>query len=197
MKAARLFPLVALTVLAVVAGVYFLAGRPGASSQGQAAIGGPFVMTDQTGARRDQTVLKGKWSAVFFGYTFCPDVCPTTLQTLARAQALMGPKAKDLQIVFVTVDPQRDTAQALRTYLSNPVFPKGVVGLTGTKEEVERIARAYRVYFARQGEGDDYLMDHSVVTYLMGPDGRFDSVIGPNQTPDQVAQQIRRRMAGA
>jgi protein SCO1/2 len=131
---------------------------------------------------------------VFFGYTFCPDVCPTTLQALAAVQDQLGPKAKDFQVVFVSVDPARDTPVKLKDYLSTHGFPAGVIGLTGAPEQVARAAKAYRVYFARHGDGPDYLMDHSVATYLMDPDGRFAAVLAPGETPQEAAAQIVKEM---
>jgi len=165
-------------------------------SSGTAAIGGPFQLVDQNGRAVDQTILNGKWSAVFFGFTYCPDVCPTTLQTLAAAEEALGDKADDLQIVFISVDPERDTPQQLKTYLSLEAFPRDVIGLTGTPEQVAAAAKAYRAYFHKNGEGDDYLVDHSTFTYLMHPQGRFNTVIAHNTPPDEVAAKIRQAMAG-
>jgi len=167
-----------------------------AGAFGQAKIGGPFHLTNQDGKAVDESVLKGKWSAVFFGYTFCPDFCPTNLQLLAHAQHKLGPKANNLQVVFVSIDPARDTPQTLKAYLSNQGFPKGAIGLTGTATEVAEAAKAYKVYYARSGKGSDYLMDHSTVTYLMDPQGRFHGVIRPDATPDEIAKQVSAAMGG-
>jgi len=182
--------------LAVAIGLAALIARNPAGSAGQGAVGGPFAMVDQNGRPVDESVLKGKWSAVFFGYTFCPDVCPTTLQTLAVAQDRLGPKAKELQIVFVTVDPKRDTADQLKAYLSADSFPKGTVGLTGTPEQVAAIAKAYHVYYAAEGQEDGYLVSHSTPTYLMNPKGGFNRVIPYNLPPEEVARQISDAMRG-
>lgn len=153
-------------------------------------VGGPFHMVDQTGKAVDDSLLKGRWSLVFFGYTFCPDVCPTTLTTLAQAQDRLGPKARKLQVVFVSVDPERDTPAQLKTYLSSPSFPKGTVGLTGTPAQVAEITKAYKVFYQKQGTGPDYAMDHSAAIYLMDPKGRFDRVVAPGISPDEIARQI-------
>jgi protein SCO1/2 len=147
-------------------------------------------MVDQDGRAVDQRILSGRWSAVFFGYTYCPDVCPTTLQTLAAAATRLGPRGKDLQVVFVSVDPERDTPAQLKTYLSNQAFPARTIGLTGTPEQVSRIARAYRVYYARQGQGPGYSVDHSAAIFLMNPRGQFDRVLSESFGPDRIAQQI-------
>ena len=109
--------------------------------------GGAFHLVDQTGKPVSENILKGKWSAVFFGFTYCPDVCPTTLQVLAQAQDQLGPRAKDFQVVFVSVDPGRDTPEQLANYLSNSAFPKATLGLTGTPAQIAQIARAYRVVY--------------------------------------------------
>jgi protein SCO1 len=203
------FRIVFITACLVLAGLVgaFVLTRPGAfvvipprgaaataGATGNAAIGGPFQLVDQNGRAVDQRILNGKWSAVFFGYTFCPDACPTTLQELAAVQDQLGPKAKDFQVVFFSVDPARDTPAKLKAYLSTHGFPTGVTGLTGTPEQVARAAKAYRVYYARHGDGPDYLMDHSVATYLMDPGGRFVAVLAPGETPKAVAAQISKEM---
>jgi protein SCO1/2 len=191
--------------VAVVAGagklVYSLwpAPAPPASS-GQALIGGPFQLVDQDGKPVDQHVLDGKWSAVFFGYTYCPDVCPATLTTLAAAKARMGAKADRLQVVFVSIDPERDTPAQLKTYLESPAFPKPILGLTGTPEQVKTIARAYRVYYAKAGgtkPGDKaYLMDHASAIYLVNPKGQFGRLVDPQLPPDEMAKALGEGMAG-
>lgn len=161
-----------------------------------ALVGGPFTLVDQDGRTVDESLLKGKWSAVFFGYTYCPDVCPGTLQVLAQGLDRLGPKAKDVQVVFVSVDPARDTPAQLKTYLSSPVFPKGAIGLTGTPQQVAEVAKAYRVYYAKSGDGPDYAMDHSSIVYLMDPKGRFDRVLAFGLTPEEIAKQIGDAMRG-
>jgi protein SCO1/2 len=159
-------------------------------------VGGPFHMVDQDGKQVDESILKGKWSLVFFGYTFCPDVCPTTLQTVAQAEDRLGPKAKKLQVVFVTIDPARDTPRQLKTYLASPAFPKGTIGLTGTAAQVDAAAKAYKVFYQKQGTGPDYAMDHSSAVYLMDPKGRFDRVVAYGLSPDEIAHQVSEAMRG-
>jgi protein SCO1 len=165
-------------------------------SSGEALVGGPFQMVDQNGKSVDQSLLKGKWSAVFFGYTYCPDVCPTTLQALAQAEAKLGDKAKNLQVVFVSVDPARDTPAQMKAYLSTPAFPKDAIGLTGTPAQVAAAAKAYRVYYQKDGQGEGYSVAHSSIVYLMNPDGKFDRALTESQTPSEVATQIGDAMAG-
>ena len=159
-------------------------------------IGGPFKLVDQDGRARDERLLKGKWSAVFFGYTYCPDVCPTTLQSLAEAQDRLGPKAARLQVVFITVDPERDTPAQLKTYLSGGAFPKGTVGLTGTPVQVAAAAKAYHAFFQKEGTGADYSVQHVSAVYLMDPKGRFNRVVAFGLGPEEIARQISEAMRG-
>jgi protein SCO1 len=192
-----LWTLVGLAVLGL-AGVtvwrYAGPGARGAAASSGPAIGGPFQLVDQTGRPVDQSILRHRWTAVFFGYTFCPDVCPTTLQTLGAASEQLGPRAKDFQVVFVTVDPARDTPAKLKDYLSSAAFPRGTIGLTGTPEQIAAVARAYGVYYQKDGAGAGYAVDHSSAIYLMNPEGRFDSVIAFGLTPEQTRDQILKAM---
>jgi protein SCO1/2 len=165
------------------------------SATGQGSVGGPFQLVNQDGEAVDQTMLNGKWSLVFFGFTYCPDFCPTTLQALAATRSRLGPAADDLQIVFISVDPARDTPRALKAYLASDGFPPGVIGLTGSEEQVKTAAAAYRAYYQRVGTGPDYTMNHSLTIYLVGPDGRFRSALSHDLGPERSAQLIRRVMA--
>ena len=168
------------------------------SSQAQGSEpGGPFTLVNQDGRPVDQSVLKGKWSVVFFGYTFCPDFCPTTLTTLGKAMDELGPKASDAQVVFITVDPARDTPAAMKTYISSRVFPKNIIGLTGTQAQIAQTAKEYVVYYQKEGTGSTYTMDHSTALYLMDPNGKFHSVIADGLTPEEDARQISEAMRGA
>lgn len=174
---------------AVVTGLAVRRGvlRP---SQQTAAIGGPFHLIDQSGRPVDQKVLQGKWSAVFFGYTDCPDACPTTLFALAQAEAALGARAKDFQTVFISVDPARDTPQVLARYLANPSFPRHVVALTGGAQQVAQAAHAYKVFYQAQGSGPGYTVNHSTFTYLMNPRGRFACVIPYQAPPQEIAARV-------
>jgi protein SCO1/2 len=164
------------------------------ASTGVALIGGPFQLVNQDGKPTDQHVLDGKWSAVFFGYTYCPDVCPTTLQTLSQAKVKLGGAAKDLQVVFVSVDPDRDTPAQMKAYLATPAFPQPTLGLTGSAQQVAAAAKAYRVYYQKQGSGEGYAVNHSAIIYLMNPAGKFDRVMAESLTPTEIATQIREAM---
>ncbi len=167
-----------------------------------ARIGGPFQMTDQNGRPADQSLLLGKWSAVFFGYTYCPDTCPATLQALAAALSKLGPDAKQVQVVFVSVDPSRDTPAKMKLYLSAQGFPEHAIGLTGTPAQVAVIAKRYGVYYEAQPSDkgapkDAYLVAHSAAIYLMSPEGRFVRPLDQNQSPQGLADQIRAAIRGA
>lgn len=162
---------------------------------GQPQVGGPFQLVNQDGQAVDQTLLNGKWSLVFFGFTYCPDFCPTTLTALEATRERLGPAADALQIVFISIDPERDTPGALKDYLSSDGFPPGVIGLTGTQEQVADAARTYRAYFEKVGEGDSYTMNHSLTVYLMGPDGQFRSALAHDLGPERSAQLIQRIMS--
>ena len=148
-------------------------------------IGGPFTLVDDTGATVTEKTLAGKPYVMYFGYTFCPDVCPTTLLDLSRWIQKLGPDADRLNYVFVTVDPERDRVQSLRTYLSS--FDKRIRGYTGTAAEIAQIANEYRVYYKKvPSEDGGYTMDHFAGIYLMGPDNTFITVM-PYQEDDASA----------
>ena len=161
---------------------------------GQPTVGGPFTLTNQDGQVVDQSILKDKWTLVFFGFTYCPDYCPTTLGVLNAVQERMGDKAKDLQIVFVSIDPERDTPKLLKDYLSSDGFPTGVIGLTGTPEQTAQVAKEYRAFYQKVGQGEGYTMNHSLTVYLMGPDGKFRSAVAHDLGPDRTAKLIENAM---
>jgi protein SCO1/2 len=181
--------------LAVTAGLAWNAGV--FKSEPPVAVGGPFQLVNQNGVPTTEKALKGKWSAVFFGFTYCPDVCPGTLQGLSAATEQMGPKAKDLQIVFISIDPGRDTAEQVKTFLSADYVPKSTIGLTGTQAAAKayrnrsrRPPRPTRSIYAKVGDGPGYTMDHSTAIYLMDEKGRFKTVIPYNLPPQDIARRI-------
>lgn len=191
---------IALAVAIAVSTIVMVNQREGAippidTSTGQPSVGGPFQLVNQDGQAVDQTMLDGKWSLVFFGFTYCPDYCPTTLTALEATKRQLGDRAKDLQIVFISIDPERDTPQALKDYLSSDGFPQGVIGLTGTADQVKAAADAYRAYYQKVGEGEGYTMNHSLTVYLMGPDGKFRSALAHDLGPQRAAEVIERAMA--
>jgi len=193
---------IAVAVAVAVSAIVVVSGRDEAgpasglvSSTGQPDVGGPFQLVNQDGQAVDQTVLNGKWSLVFFGFTYCPDYCPTTLGMLEATKRALGDRADEVQIVFISIDPERDTPQALKDYLSSDGFPEGVIGLTGTPEQVRAAADAYRAVYQKVGEGDAYTLNHSLTIYLMGPDGRLRSALGHDLGPDNAARIIKQTMA--
>ena len=191
-----------LTALGAVAGfaavalgaAYFVSMRQAGSGIGAAAIGGPFALVDDTGAAVTDGTLAGKPSVMYFGYTFCPDVCPTTLLDMSRWIKALGPDADKLNYVFVTVDPERDTPQLLRSYLSS--FDKHIRGFTGTPAQIGKIAREYRVYYKKVPTDDGgYVMDHSTLVYLMGPDKKFVSLIAYQEADASALAKLRNLVA--
>jgi cytochrome oxidase Cu insertion factor (SCO1/SenC/PrrC family) len=154
------------------------------------ALGGPFSLTDQSGKAVTERDYAGGWMLVYFGYSFCPDVCPTELGTMAAAIDQLGPAGAKVVPVFISVDPQRDTPAHLADYVSR--FHPRMQGLTGTPEQVAEAARRYRVYYAKVQRPDlaDYLMDHSSFIYLVGPDGKVRSLFRPEQSPEVIAAAV-------
>ena len=166
----------AILLLAAGLGGYAWTIRQAAQPQGSgvALVGGPFSLTDQDGRRVTEKDFLGRYMLVFFGFTYCPDICPTELQVMTAALDAMGPAAEKIQPVFVSVDPERDTPEVMKAYVAN--FGPRLIGLTGTPEEIAAMAKAYRVYYAKaanQNAPGDYLMDHSSIIYLMDEDGSF------------------------
>lgn len=190
--------LIVLAVLAIAfAAITGLAVRKGilnAPGSQTASIGGPFQLVDQHGRPTDQSVLNNKWSVVFFGFTYCPEACPTTLFALGQAETLLGPKARDLQTVFISVDPERDTPKQLTTYLSNAAFPHASIGLTGAPDKLAAVARSYGAFYQKAGTGPDYTVNHSTQTYLMNPKGQFVCVIPYGVTPQVMASKVTTAM---
>lgn len=171
-----IFATLALLAALLVAGTaYYIANQPrGPISIGTALVGGPFSLTDQEGRKVTDKDFRGHYMLVFFGYTYCPDICPTELQVMSAALDNLGAKADDIQPIFISVDQQRDTPEVLKQYVTN--FHPRLVGLTGSAEEIASVARAYRVYFSKveNSSGPDaYLMDHSTIMYLMDGQGKF------------------------
>ena len=166
----------------------------GSSSMGP-AIGGPFALTDTGGKPFIDKDLRGSYAVLYFGYTFCPDVCPTTLNQLAEALDRLGPKAKLVRPVFITIDPRRDTPGVMKQYVQ--AFSPDLIGLTGTEAQIGAVAREFRVYYAphRTGDGpNDYTMDHSSVLYLIGPDGKFIAPLRADAGAEQIAADLSRHL---
>ena len=161
---------------------------------GREAIGGPFALTDHTGRPRTDTDFRGKLMLVYFGFTYCPDICPTDLQSIGLALDKLGPAADGVQPLFITVDPERDTAQHLADYV--PMFYPRLIGLTGGAAAIHNAAEAYRVYYARVPlKDDDYTVDHSAFIYLMDRDGKYLGFFPPGTPPESIAETIRQRLS--
>lgn len=153
-------------------------------------LGGPFSLTDHTGRAVTERDFAGRWMLVYFGFTYCPDVCPTELGTMASALDILGPAGEAVVPALITVDPERDVPEHLADYVSR--FHPRLIGLTGTPEQVAAVARLYRVYYAkaRRPEMTDYLMDHSGFIYLVGPDSRVRALFRPETTPEALAAAV-------
>lgn len=182
---------------AVALSVAYVVGSRGAEGNQQvSAVGGPFTLTDDSGATVTQDALAGKPSVMYFGYTFCPDVCPTTLLDMTRWIQKLGPDAGKLNYVFVSVDPARDTPQSMHTYLSS--FDSHIRGFTGTPEQIAKIAREYRVYYKKVPTDDGgYVMDHSAIIYLMDADGKFVSIIAYQEADASALTKLRNLLGSA
>lgn len=158
-------------------------------------VGGPFTLMASDGTTVTDKTYAGKWLLVYFGYTFCPDRCPTTLLDIARALQKLGADAGELQPLFITVDPQRDTPDVLGKYIQS--FDPRIVGLTGTPQQIASVAHEYGAYFARRKTGpgvEDYVMDHSSYLYVMDPEGKFVRGFAADAPTDYIAGVLRKLM---
>lgn len=161
---------------------------------GTADVGGPFTLETTDGKTATDQTWRGKWTAVYFGYTFCPDACPTALSNMSVALDKLGKDAEKIQPLFITVDPDRDTRQVMSAFLES--FDHRIVGLRGTQAQTNAAAKAYRVFFQQHKEqGANYLVDHSAYFYLMGPDGKFADVVEGTTPGDQMAGKIGKLIA--
>ncbi|MCW5698360.1 MAG: SCO family protein [Rhodospirillales bacterium] len=201
--------LLSILAIAVLIGVAFASGQyyfgsftESAGSSGAttttgevgATIGGPFKLIDQHGNVVTDVDFRGKYMLVFFGYTFCPDVCPTGLARNSEALELLGEKGDNIVPIFISVDPERDTVELLKNFAD--FFHPRLVALTGEKDMITEVAKAYRVYYAKVVEPDNkddemYLIDHSAITYLMGPDGKYIRHFGHNLSAERMAELLR------
>jgi protein SCO1 len=161
---------------------------------GKPAIGGPFQLIDQNGNKFTNKDLQGKFSLLYFGFTYCPDICPDELEKIAQVVDTVEKQTKSwVQPVFITIDPERDTVQQVKEYVKE--FHPRLIGLTGTLDQTKFTARQYRVYYSKTNdEGDDYLVDHSIITYLINPDGEFVTFYGKNTEADVMASNIEEHL---
>ena len=160
-------------------------------SMGQALVGGPFTLTDHTGKRVTDQDFRGKFLLVFFGFTNCPDVCPTALQVMAAALDKLGPNAARITPVLISVDAAHDTPAVLATYVAS--FHPRLVGLTGSQAEIDAVAKAYRVYVKKVPDPKStagYTIDHSSIIYVMGPDGAYRSHFTHTTSPEVMAERL-------
>jgi len=160
-------------------------------------IGGPFALIDHNGQPRTDADFRGKLMLVYFGFTYCPDVCPTDLHNIGLALDQLGSAGDIVQPLFVTVDPERDTAEHLAEYV--PLFHPRLIGLTGEAAAIRKAADAYRVYYAKvpRTDGSDYTVDHSAFLYVINRDGRYLGFFPPDTPPDRMADVIRPLIEGA
>ena len=167
---------------------------PEQTSSSSAQIGGPFTLVAADGKTVTDQTYRGKWLLIYFGYTFCPDACPTALNNMSIALDKLGAEANKTQPLFITVDPKRDTPQAMADYLKS--FDPRIVGLTGSQAQTDSVAKAYRVYVAPQkADGDDYFVDHSGYIYVVSPQGKFVNVIAGDAAGDEMAKKLREMIA--
>jgi len=180
--------------LALFGGAFMIAAGNRAGGPGPSAIGGAFTLTDQDGKQITEAALKGRPSLVFFGYTHCPDVCPTTLFDLSEVLRALGPDAARTAAFFITVDPDRDTPAAMKDYLSS--FDPHLRGVTGNAEAIAAVEKEYRVYAKKvpSGKDGDYSMDHTALVYLMDKQGRFVAPFNLKRRPDESAAELRKYM---
>jgi cytochrome oxidase Cu insertion factor (SCO1/SenC/PrrC family) len=196
-------------VLAIAFGALFLAQPPRAQEHrtrtaaelmdavmwGKEPIGGPFSLIDHAGRRRTDRDFLGKLLVVYFGYMSCPDICPTELLTVGQAVDKLGPAGERVQPLFITLDPERDTAANLADYVT--AFHPRLIGLTGSSEDIRNVAEIYRVYYAKVaiGNGTDYTVDHTGFVYLMNPEGRYLGFLPPGTPADRMAGVMRQHLA--
>ncbi len=170
----------------------------GITTSGTPAIGGPFTLVATSGQMVTDRTYRGKWLLIYFGYTSCPDACPTALNSMSVALEKLGSRAGELQPLFVTIDPQRDTRAVVANYLTS--FDSRIVGLTGSEDQIDSVIKMYRLYVSREKpdpDGKDYSVSHSSFLYLMDPQGAFVSVIHSDATGEEIATRLRKEMAMA
>jgi cytochrome oxidase Cu insertion factor (SCO1/SenC/PrrC family) len=195
----KLFAVTVLVLAAVIAGVAafsLLQPARGPFVSGAALVGGPIELVSHKGENVTDKDFRGKYMLVSFGYTYCPDVCPTELQVISAALDELGEKARDIQPIFITIDPERDTVATLAQYM--PSFHPSYIGLTGRPEAIAKAAKAYRVYYSKSENksGGDYLMDHSSIIYLMDKEGTFLKHFSYQTDAGELAKAIEEAIEG-
>jgi protein SCO1 len=179
-------------LLSVLFGSALIVGESSAHAASAVTIGGPFTLSTPDGAMVTDRTYRGKWLLVYFGYTSCPDSCPTMLLDIATALKELGPDSAKVQPLFITVDPQRDTPQVMQQYTQS--FDPQILGLVGTPEQIAAAAQEYGVYYVRHGTGsgvNDYVMDHSTYLYVMDPEGKFVRAFHGDTSGERIADVLR------
>jgi protein SCO1/2 len=176
-------------LLAVLTGVYVTIPSPQSQNAIQFELGGDFTLTNQRGEVVTQNALKNRPHIIFFGFTHCPDVCPTSLNDITQAFDKMGASSKKLDAYFITVDPERDTVALLNSYLSS--FDKNIVALTGTRVEIDRVIKSYRIFAKKQGEGESYTYDHSASFFMFDKNKQFVGTIAYNEKLEVVIEKLQ------
>ena len=176
-----------------------VATSSGTTSTGTALIGGPFELLDQNGETRRESDFAGRNMLIYFGYTYCPDICPSSLSVMTQALDILEErapeKAETIAPIFITVDPQRDTVEAMKSYAEH--FHPEMVALTGSEEQVSKAAKAYRVYYAKvkdESSSAGYTFDHSSIVFLMDKQGEYAAHFPPGTGPEKMAEGIRKRL---
>lgn len=197
LRAIRTFAWLAVAALATAAAyVAFTTGPDLANGRRlplSAGVGGPFTLTTHEGGRLSDSDLKGKPFALFFGFTYCPDVCPTSLLDMTNLIKDLGPDAARMRFIFVSVDPERDTPEQLKLYMSS--FDPAIIALTGTPAEIAETARVYRATYEKVPTSSDYTINHTATTYLMDHEGRFVGTIAYQEAHDTALAKLRRLIA--
>jgi cytochrome oxidase Cu insertion factor (SCO1/SenC/PrrC family) len=192
--------------LIVVASLFISGGLAAAEEQpsaaqmmddlmyGRGTVGGPFTLTDATGKPRSDSEFRGKLMIVYFGYTYCSDVCPADLMAITQALDALGPLADGVQPVFITIDPERDT-KVLGEYVR--AFHHSLLGLTGSPEDIRKVANAYKAFYVKvpDAQGGDYSVDHTGVIYLMGRGGEYLGFMPPQTSPERLTEILRKYLA--
>jgi cytochrome oxidase Cu insertion factor (SCO1/SenC/PrrC family) len=161
---------------------------------GRGSVGGPFALTDQTGRKRSDSEFRGKLMIVYFGYTYCPDVCPADLMAITQALDALGSAAEGIQPIFITIDPERDS-QVLADYVS--AFHRSFIGLTGSPDQIRKVANAYKAFYAKVPDErtGGYSIDHAGIIYLMGRNGEYLGFMPPQTNPDRLTEILRNNLA--
>ena len=174
------FILCLILVVLIASGAWLFLRQSDERQKGSELVGGSFELIDQDRNNITNNSFPNKFKIIYFGFTFCPDVCPMGLTTISEALDSLGTKAKHIQPIFITLDPLRDTAEVLKSYKEN--FHESIIFLTGSEEQIRSVAKLYKVYFRKTNDDNDYLIDHSAITFIMAPSGGYLKHFGPNAT---------------